>query len=184
MTDKRPPISPEQSEKIAKYRESGCSIRWIAQKLNLSHGAVSWHCLRYGIESPKTTSVPEYRGPMVMARGHHIVRRFSQDEDAIIVDLEAQGIAVNEIAKRLGRRHNSVIGRLATLARRVLMQRVIAAGGVLLGRELTPAQRALASSTRSDWLSWGRPNQPSESRNLDDWTLTITDAGRDALANL
>ena len=69
-----------------------------------------------------------------------------------------------------------------TPGRRALMQRVVDAGGRIAGRDLTSGQMALASSTRSDWLSWTRPSQPSTGRNLDDWMLSITDAGRAALA--
>ena len=53
----------------------------------------------------------------VAFRGGHVVRRFTAFEDAEILRLAAEGVSRNRIAKQLGRRHNSIIGRLMTLAR-------------------------------------------------------------------
>lgn len=118
MATKRPRITDEQSAQIAEYREAGRSLAWIARKLDLSIGAVSWHCLRYGIESPEAKPVPIYSGPMIMERGAGMVRRFTAEEDAILLNLSMQNVTVSAMAKQLGRKHNSIIGRLATLARR------------------------------------------------------------------
>ncbi|WP_339543485.1 hypothetical protein, partial [Pseudomonas sp. JAI120] len=51
-------------------------------------------------------------------RGGHIVRPFSAADDALLLTLEAQGINIAEIARRISRKPNSVKGRLMTLARR------------------------------------------------------------------
>jgi hypothetical protein len=46
------------------------------------------------------------------------VRRFTAEEDALLLQMEANGARYCEMCRALGRRHNSIIGRLATLARR------------------------------------------------------------------
>ena len=55
---------------------------------------------------------------MVVNRGGHIIRRFTVEEHEQLVALDLTGARICDIARKLGRRPNSIIGRLMTLARR------------------------------------------------------------------
>lgn len=82
----------------------------------MTPGAVDYHCLRRGAEIPKPNRSPMFK-KREERRGNHVVRRFTADEDAMILRMELEGRGVCEIARRLGRPHNSIIGRMMTLAR-------------------------------------------------------------------
>lgn len=91
----------------------------IARHLGMSTSAVSFHCLKLGADSPNTVgNIQVPNGPMVVARGNHEVRRFSPDEDRLLIDMERSGTRICDIARSLKRPPNSVRGRLMTLARR------------------------------------------------------------------
>ena len=84
----------------------------------MSVGAVSWHCLRLGADSPNMRGkVPIVRGPMICTRSGYKVRKFTADEDAIIMKMDLDGATTAEIASALGRPWNSTRGRQMTLAR-------------------------------------------------------------------
>jgi transposase-like protein len=110
----------EDYERMAGMREQGHTYVQIAARFGCSASVVSWQCLRLGAEPPKAryASWTEIKGPAVSARGDHLVRRFTEPEDALLLELEASGLSVNAIARRLGRRTSSIRGRLMTLARR------------------------------------------------------------------
>jgi hypothetical protein len=46
------------------------------------------------------------------------MRGFTDQEDRRLLELEAQGLTYTQMAQRLGRKQNSIRGRLYTLARR------------------------------------------------------------------
>lgn len=111
--------TPEQIERAAELRERGASYPEIARATGMSKGAIYWHCLRVGADRPGGEALPAIpTEPVAYARSGHKVRRFTEAEDRRLLALEAQGKGMNEIARILGRKHNSVIGRLMTLARR------------------------------------------------------------------
>lgn len=115
---RRPPLTPEQKEIIADMRERGKSCEAIGRVLGASAGAVSWHCLVEGIESPRTATATVPTGqPMRYERNGFAVRRFTGADDKKLLELAASGLGNTAIGKQLGRRPNSVRGRLATLAR-------------------------------------------------------------------
>ncbi|MBU0643672.1 MAG: hypothetical protein KJ731_21160 [Alphaproteobacteria bacterium] len=100
-------------------RETGMSVDAIAKRLGMSRGSVSWHCLRLGADSPNTvTNVSDPKGPMVVARGDHYVKRFTATEDRALIDMDIAGWRVCDMARALDRKPNSIRGRLMTLARR------------------------------------------------------------------
>jgi hypothetical protein len=106
-------------DRICAMREAGKSYEQIGRVIGCSAKAVSWHCLRLGAEGPKQTKLWDgIVGPETFSRNGHIVRRYTPDDDALLLALECQGIPINAIARRMGRRANSVRGRLMTLARR------------------------------------------------------------------
>lgn len=105
---------------IAELREEkSWSYRRIAEKLCISEGYVSWLCLINGIEKPgPRRPVGPVGAGSFETRNGHMIRRFSDEEDQRLLALEASGASYAEMARTLGRARNSVIGRLATLARR------------------------------------------------------------------
>ena len=108
-----------QREQMAERREAGQSYARIARAFGCSESNVYWICLALGADHPnaKPLSV-EIRGPMVVLRNGHAVRRYTREEDARLLALEAEGNGDSAIGKILGRRPNSVRARLMTLARR------------------------------------------------------------------
>lgn len=115
---KRSNLSPAEKEQIFDLRELGWSLARIARKVGCSEGSVSWHCLQAGIDKPGAKPIDKtIRGPLVVKRGAFNIRRFTPEEDQQIVALRIQGLTLAEIGRIIGRRHNSIVGRLATLAR-------------------------------------------------------------------
>lgn len=114
-------ITEELKAKIYLNREAGKSIGWISQRVGLSKGAIAWHCLRDGVESPKTRGkvITPRRPGAVEQRGNHVVRRFTAEEDAMLVRMAREGHGYTAIGRACTppRRPNSIKGRLMTLAR-------------------------------------------------------------------
>lgn len=112
-------LSEDELERVAALRERGLSYGQIARKIGCSEGSVGWALLKLGIDihqDKPLKPVPVSAAPI--KRGKHLVRPFTQDEDARLLALEATGMKTHAIARSLGRRNNSVIGRMRTLARR------------------------------------------------------------------
>jgi hypothetical protein len=86
----------------------------------VSIGTVAYHFLKEGIEPPKIVyqSKKSPDRPVIMQRGTHQVRLFTTDEDKRLLDMSMQGMSISEMSRALGRRHNSIKGRLMCLARR------------------------------------------------------------------
>lgn len=117
---KRSPITPEQKEEIYILRsEKGWSQKDIADKMGISAGAVSWYCLMAGVErfDGRLGYPPSTTGRDYMRNGRQ-VRAYTEEEDKKIIEMDRRGDGYSKIAREIGRRHNSVQGRLATLARR------------------------------------------------------------------
>lgn len=91
----------------------------IGKRMGRSVGAISWHCLINGVERfdgakgyPPSTTGRDYN------RNGRPVRAYTPDEDTTLLEMAKSGIGYGVIAKRIGRRHSSIQGRLAILARR------------------------------------------------------------------
>lgn len=115
-------LTPEQAEMIASLRSEGLAPRVIAERFGVSEGLIKYYCLRNGIDPPKNSAkrlppVPQKSVIYRRADGH-LIRRFSAEEDQLLLRLEAQGCNYNAIARTMGRTRNTVISRLACLARR------------------------------------------------------------------
>lgn len=110
--------SPEILAEAIRLRETrGMSFKAIAERLDMSHGSVYWHCLRQGADNPKAAARKLGKPPMISARGEHLLRRFSAEDDAVILDMRSSGASLSEIARKLGRRHHSISSRLLLLER-------------------------------------------------------------------
>jgi IS30 family transposase len=117
---RRERLTDAQLNTIVTMRENGATYEEIGKAVSRSADAIHWHCMKLGADSPRSRwrSWDTVQGPMVVRRGNHVVRRFTPEEDEKLLRLEAQGLPVIEIARQLGRRHNSITGRLMALARR------------------------------------------------------------------
>lgn len=105
-------------------RERGLSFRQISRKMvaagvTLHPNTLSYICLVQGADSPK--AMAKWKGPKLMApiamRNGAPVRAFTAEEDAQLRQWDAEGLSYSQMAHRLGRARNSVVGRMATLAR-------------------------------------------------------------------
>jgi len=116
-------LSEAQIEEMCELREKGWPVERIAAHFTeagtrVSPGSIAWQCLKHGADTtPKrrgicTQPVEPYR------RGGHVVRPYTADDDVLLRVLDMQGFRVSVIARRLGRKENSIRGRLLTLARR------------------------------------------------------------------
>lgn len=113
-------LTESDYDTLAIMREEGATCAAIAAHFGVSPNAISWHCMRLGAEPPDPPQLkPNYyvKHPVVM-RGKFPVRAFTPQEDEQLLALEADGLTHTQIGRRLGRRPNSIRGRLMTLARR------------------------------------------------------------------
>jgi hypothetical protein len=107
---------------MVELREAGETYEQISRHfavrgIRLSAKAISWQCIRLGADRPDAKPTDLYARRQPMMRNGHLVRPFSEADDALLLELEAQGAPMPTIARRLGRRENSIRGRLYTLAR-------------------------------------------------------------------
>ncbi len=115
---RRPNLTQQQKDFAAGKREASWSIERIARYLDVSPGAVAWHCLAMGADPPNAKPIDKtIRGPLVYMRNGRPVRRFTAIEDQELLALSLAGKTDHQIAKVMRRRHNSIRGRLMTLAR-------------------------------------------------------------------
>lgn len=118
-------LTEDQIDRMCELREAGYSFGWIARAIvrefgiAVSEGSISWYCLVRGADLPaerRHSGTVNFNFEPRM-RGGHLVRPFTPEEDTLLRTLDMQGFPTSVMAKRLGRRHNSIRGRLATLAR-------------------------------------------------------------------
>jgi hypothetical protein len=111
-------LTPEQWVEVAVAYEAGEKPADLAKRFEISVGALNWNMLREGASRPGAKRLPQIApGPMIMRRGNHVVRHFSKEEDAQMLELARAGKNTSEIARAIGRCWNSTRGRLMTLAR-------------------------------------------------------------------
>ncbi len=112
-------VSQDVIDLIADMREDGMSYGAIARELNIKEKTVGGICLELGVDSPDVK--PDHKAKpalMVTVRNGYKVRRFTPEEDALMVKLDGEGLGPKQIADAVGRNHSSVINRMRTLARR------------------------------------------------------------------
>lgn len=115
-------LTADQLAHAFAMRERGFTYGQIALRLDVSQGAIAWHCLKHGVESPRTTpslSTGGAKPGAIERRGNHLVRRFTPEEDRMILAMEAAGHNRAAIGRACTppRAPNSITGRLMTLAR-------------------------------------------------------------------
>lgn len=98
--------------RVAELREAGATFAAIAAATGLPERVCQYHSAKAGALHPDfrpLNPVAEYR------RGSAVVRAFSPAEDAQILAWAMELVPNIEMGRRLGRQHNSIIGRLRTL---------------------------------------------------------------------
>lgn len=109
-------LSSDQVLEIADRRERGWSYARLAKAYGVSAGAIHYQCLRQGAKSPNSRRVPYFGPASISAADGRTQRRFSEAEDQRLLDLEAEGKSVSEIARVMDRPITSVRIRLMSLA--------------------------------------------------------------------
>jgi transposase len=116
-------LSDAQLESLAELREEkGWSIPRIQRAvkhrfgLTVSESLLHWQFKRLGIDGPRNK--PHRFRKRVIRRNGHLVRRFTPQEDAKILEMRLAGYGQSAIARELGRPSHSVYSRFLTLARR------------------------------------------------------------------
>lgn len=115
-------LSDNQILEMCRLREKGWGTVRIAQHFTakgtkVSPGSIQWQCLVHGADAPPRLRGKHTQPAAPYQRGKHIVRPYTADDDALLRALDCQGISMSVMARRIGRRPNSIRGRLATLAR-------------------------------------------------------------------
>lgn len=104
-------------------REKGWGIVRIAEHFAqcgspISANAINWQCMKVGADPPLRHWGKHTQAAEPYSRNGNVVKPYSAAEDALLVELDIQGFKLSVIARRMGRRTNSVKGRMMTLARR------------------------------------------------------------------
>ena len=110
---KRAPLTAAQQNRVVEMREAGELISVIARTVGCSLGSVQYFCRVHGAVPPKPH---QPRPTPVTVRNGRIVRPFTAEDDAVMLELRQAGMRLSDIARRLGRAHNSIGDRLMTLA--------------------------------------------------------------------
>lgn len=116
---RRPALTEAERDRIIEMREAGRTMGQIARRIGCSVGSVAWLLLKAGVDPHADRPLPPIpTEPVIHIGPRRSFRRFTAAEDARLLALEAQGLSLHRIALALGRRRNSIEGRLNTLARR------------------------------------------------------------------
>ena len=109
------PATPAQRDIIVDLRERhGWSIKRIANYTGLTPGTVQYWVNRLGAW-PEGRKPPRQSRTRPYLRNGRLVRPFTADEDAKILEMRRQGESLSAIGRCIGRPHNSVLMRLDQL---------------------------------------------------------------------
>lgn len=126
-------LSDLQIEEMAELYEAGWTYARIAEHFTRAgtpiHAAtLHWQCMRVGADAPPHRWRTPTQPAAPYSRGGRVVRPYTADDDALLNVLDQQGFAYAVIARRMGRKPNSIKGRLMTLARRDARAEALHAG--------------------------------------------------------
>lgn len=115
-------LSDQQIDEMCALRERGWSAERISQHFaatgtKVSPGSIHWQCLQHGADVPKRFRKASHAPHRAYQRNGHPVRPYTAEDDAKLLELEAQGLGMAAIGRAIGRKPNSVRGRLLTIAR-------------------------------------------------------------------
>ncbi|WP_226019742.1 hypothetical protein [Novosphingobium sp. FKTRR1] len=112
-------LSDDQIADILERRERGWGYTQLADRHGVTAGAIHYQCLKHGAVSPRQRALPVPIAPAVrIGKDGTVQRVFTAADDARLLELEAQGLSYNAIARTMGRAYTSVRVRLMTLALR------------------------------------------------------------------
>jgi hypothetical protein len=104
-------VTEKQKQKIFSLRARNFSPGRIAQITDINVSTIRYHVIKMGCYKPRRDD--RHRSYI---RGGRMVRPFSEAEDADMLRRRTVGETVSAIARRQGRKHNSVLCRLYMLA--------------------------------------------------------------------
>lgn len=107
-------LTDDQLERVYAWRRANKSYEFIARRVHVSASAVRHQCLLACV-FPEGVEPPVSNAPMVTSRGGVQVRRFTEEEDKIILAMHRGQQGPTEIARALGRASGSICNRLAAL---------------------------------------------------------------------
>lgn len=114
-------FTDEQLASIFAWRRANKSYTFIARRVGASNGAVRHQCLIAAVFPigipPRTSTLP-----MLTSRGGVPVRRFTAEEDALILAMDADDIGATEIGRATGRTAGTIRNRILTLTMRELQE--------------------------------------------------------------
>lgn len=115
-------LTQAQIDAACAMRERGVGVREIARRLSTADApiaphVVEWTCLIWGADLPPHRRQSSAANLRPYSRGGRIVRPFTPEEDAVVRRLAMDGATPSIIGARLGRKSQSIVARLATLAR-------------------------------------------------------------------
>lgn len=112
-------LTEEGAARLERLRQRGWSYASIGREVGLSASAVHYQCLIRGLVSPNQRGKTGCKGPAEMTyRDGRQMRRFTPEDETRMLELEAQGLSVGQIAKAMGRAQTSVRIKLLMLAHR------------------------------------------------------------------
>ena len=116
-------LSPGEKARLLRLREErGWSYSKIATEFGMSRSGVEWQCLTAGVVAPQSR-IKDFgarRGPLtVNCRDGRVIRRFTPEEDAVLLHRSLAGETPADIARsHVPKRRPGVITyRLLALAR-------------------------------------------------------------------
>lgn len=124
MTGHPSTIPSDVLDTIATMREAGAQFQAIEQATGIHRKTCEYHAVRLGALPP--AGARRCPRPARYSRAGAVVRGFTELEDQQITAWSIDGVSLKEMGRRLGRKHNSILGRLRTLARREALAEVAA----------------------------------------------------------
>lgn len=120
-------LTDEQIDRVAAMRERGLSYAQISrimasQGVEVGVSTIQWQCFRVGAYPPPSAFSGTAGKARTYERNGKAVLPFTPEEDARLVHLEAKGLGMTEVARRMGRPRSSCIARLMRLARYEALQ--------------------------------------------------------------
>lgn len=115
-------LTQDEIDAICHSREAGASVPVLARRYGVSRGAIDYRLLMNGVLNPKALQ-SNFAQPRAerreIIRGGRVVRWFTAAEDAFILEKSTAGMSEGAIGRLMDppRPRNSIVGRLATLAR-------------------------------------------------------------------
>lgn len=107
-------LSDDQLARMLAWRRKNKSFNFIGQRLGCSISTVRYQCLVAGVVPEGVTPKPS-KFPMTFSRNGVLLRRFTDEEDAIVLSMLSAGSGPVEIGRALGRSSGTISNRILAL---------------------------------------------------------------------